>query len=158
MNRCLNLLKVKYSKKRRAPDQGPFENHGDWRCHLYGIIDPPCRCLPLCWNSCTHRWVHPLWSNESGNHTWVEVWDGDWLFTGAAEQSPEGFNRGWFVGNASQAVKDDPSESDLREAVFKKTGLTFPLSWARDVDYVNAINVTERYTAKVKPVVIPDCA
>ena len=32
----------------------------------------------------------PLWFNNSGNHTWVEIWDGDWHFTGAAEQSPEG--------------------------------------------------------------------
>lgn len=147
------LLKVKYSKKRRAPDQGPFETMETGVATCTGLailLVDACRSVGIP----ARIAGTPLWSNESGNHTWVEVWDGDWLFTGAAEQSPEGFNRGWFVGNASQAVKDDRQKA-IYASSFKKTGLTFPLSWAKDVDYVNAINVTGRYTAKVKPVVIP---
>ena len=27
----------------------------------------------------------PLWADKSGNHSWVEVWDKGWHFTGAAE-------------------------------------------------------------------------
>jgi hypothetical protein len=92
----------------------------------------------------------PLWSNNSGNHTWVEIWDGDWHFTGAAEQDPKGLDRGWFVGNAAQAVKGEP-EHAIYAGSFRRTGLSFPLVWAREVDYVSALNVTERYTARAKP-------
>lgn len=78
---------------------------------------------------------------------------GDWLFTGAAEQSPEGFNRGWFVGNASTAIQDDRRRA-IYASSFKKTGLTFPMTWARNADYVNAVNVTDRYTSGAKPEVV----
>ena len=27
----------------------------------------------------------PLWADGSGNHSWVEIWDGGWHFVGAAE-------------------------------------------------------------------------
>lgn len=147
------LLKVKYSKKRRAPDQGPFETMETGVATCTGLsilLVDACRSVGIP----ARIAGTPLWSNESGNHTWVEVWDGDWLFTGAAEQSPQGFNRGWFVDNASQAIKDDRKKA-VYASSFKKTGLSFPMVWARDVDYVCAVNVTDRYTSKVKPVVIP---
>lgn len=147
------LLKVKYSKKRRAPDQGPFETMETGVATCTGLsilLVDACRSVGIP----ARIAGTPLWSNESGNHTWVEVWDGEWLFTGAAEQSPQGFNRGWFVDNASQAIKDDRKKA-IYASSFKKTGLSFPMVWARDVDYVCAVNVTERYTSKSKPVVIP---
>ncbi len=147
------LLKVKYSKKRRAPDQGPFETMETGVATCTGLsilLVDACRSVGIP----ARMAGTPLWNNESGNHTWVEVWDGDWLFTGAAEQSPEGFNRGWFVDNASQAVKDDRRKA-IYASSFKKTGLSFPMVWARDVDYINAVNVTERYTTRAKPIVAP---
>ena len=147
------LLKVKYSRKRRAPDQGPFETMqtGVATCTgLSVLLVDACRSVGIP----ARIAGTPLWNNNSGNHTWVEIWDGKWYFTGAAEQSPEGFNRGWFVSNASQAIKDDRNKA-IYATSFKKTGLTFPLSWAQDVDYVNAINVSDRYTAKAKPAELP---
>ena len=48
-----------------------------------------------------------MWTNGRGNHTWVEIWDGDWHFVGAAEPDPNGLDRGWFAHDASLAVKDD---------------------------------------------------
>ena len=143
------LLKVKYSRKRRVPDQGPFETMETGVATCTGLsilLVDACRSVGIP----ARIAGTPLWSNNSGNHTWVEVWDGDWIFTGAAEQDPAGFNRGWFVGNASQAVKDDRRKA-IYASSFKKTGLTFPLSWAKDVDYVNAVNVTERYSVNAKP-------
>ena len=92
----------------------------------------------------------PLWLNKTGNHTWVEIWDGEWHFTGAAEADANGLNRGWFINNASQAVKEI-REHSIYASSFKKTGLSFPLNWSPSVDYVSAVNVTERYAAKVKP-------
>lgn len=147
------LLKVKYSTKRRAPDQGPFETMESGVATCTGLsilLVDACRSVGI-----PARVVGtPLWSNNTGNHTWVEIWDGDWYFTGAAEQSPEGFNRGWFVGNASQAIKNDRRHA-IYASSFRKTALSFPLSWAKEADYVSAVNVTDRYTANAKPVKLP---
>ena len=87
----------------------------------------------------------PLWFNKRGNHTWVEVWDDGWHFMGAAEPDKNGLNRGWFTHDASQAIKDDPKHA-IYASSFAKTGLTFPMVWARNAKYVSAVNVTDRYT------------
>ena len=146
------LLKVKYSTKRRVPNQGPFETMATGVATCTGLsilLVDACRAVGV-----PARIVGtPLWSNNSGNHTWVEIWDGSWLFTGAAEQNPNGFNRGWFVDNASKAIKDNQSHA-IYATSFKKTNLNFPLSWAKDVDQVSAINVTDSYTQNAKPVKI----
>ena len=84
----------------------------------------------------------PLWANKSGNHTWVEIWDDGWHFTGACEPDPKGLDRGWFGQNASQAKKDVP-EHAIYAASFRKTALTFPLVWAPDRKDVFAENVTD---------------
>lgn len=143
------LLKVKYSTTRRAPDQGPFETMQTGVATCTGLsilLVDACRSVGV-----PARVVGtPLWSNNSGNHTWVEIWDGDWHFTGAAEQDPNGLDRGWFVGNASQAVKDDRRHA-IYASSFKKTDLSFPLTWAWRADYVSAVNVTDRYAARAKP-------
>lgn len=142
-------LKVKYSTKRRIPDQGPFETMETGVATCTGLsilLVDACRSVGV-----PARVVGtPLWVNKSGNHTWVEIWDGAWHFAGAAEADPNGLDRGWFVGNASQAVKDIPEHS-IYASSFRKTGLSFPLSWARKIDYVSAVNVTDRYAAKAKP-------
>jgi poly(3-hydroxybutyrate) depolymerase len=96
----------------------------------------------------------PLWANKRGNHTWVEVWDGDWHFTGACEPDPTGLDRGWFVGDAAQAKKDS-AEHAIYAASFRKTRQHFPLVWARDNTDVPAENVTDRYTKKAVPAVDP---
>jgi hypothetical protein len=146
------LLKVKYSTKRRVPNQGPFETMATGVATCTGLsilLVDACRAIGV-----PARIVGtPLWSNNSGNHTWVEIWDGSWLFTGAAEQNPNGFNRGWFVDNASKAIKDNQRHA-IYATSFKKTNLNFPLSWAKDVDHVSAINVTDSYTQNAKPVKI----
>jgi hypothetical protein len=147
--KLFTLLKVKYSTRRRAPDQGPFETMETGVATCTGLsilLVDACRSVGVP----ARITGTPLWSNNSGNHTWVEIWDGDWHFTGAAEQSPDGLDRGWFVGNASQAVKDDRRHA-IYASSFKKTGLNFPMSWARRVDDVSAVNVTDRYIAKAKP-------
>jgi len=143
------LLKVKYSTKRRAADQGPFETMETGLATCTGLsilfVDA-CRSVGV-----PARIVGtPLWYNNSGNHTWVEIWDEKWYFTGAAEQNPKGFNLGWFVNNASKAVKDTPRNA-IYAASFKKTDTSFPMVWARDVNDVSAVNVTDRYTELAKP-------
>jgi hypothetical protein len=91
----------------------------------------------------------PLWANQRGNHTWVEIWDGDWHFTGADEYDAAGLNRGWFVGDAAQARADVPRHA-IYATSWQRDGLTFPMVWARRSDMVAAVNVTERYAKAVE--------
>ena len=38
----------------------------------------------------------PLWLDRSGNHAWVEVWDGSrWRYTGAAEPTEDRLDEAW---------------------------------------------------------------
>lgn len=146
--RLFPLLNVRYSTKRRAPDQGPLETMETGLATCTGLsilLVDACRAVGVP----ARIAGTPLWTDRSGNHTWVEIWDGDWHFMGAAEPSPDGLDRGWFVGKASQAVKDDRRHA-IYATSFRKAGLTFPLPWARRVDYVSAVNVTDRYAAKTK--------
>jgi transglutaminase-like putative cysteine protease len=147
--KLFGLLKVRYSRTRRLPHQGPFETMETGVATCTGLsilLVDACRSVGV-----PARVVGtPLWSNNSGNHTWVEIWDGGWHFTGAAEQDPNGLDRGWFAGNAAQANKDERRYA-IYASSFQKTGLTFPLSWARRVDYVSAVNVTDRYAARARP-------
>jgi dienelactone hydrolase len=94
-----------------------------------------------------------MWSNGRGNHTWAEIWDGGWHFTGADEYDKEGLNRGWFVGDAAKAQADVPAHA-IYATSWKKEGLSFPLVWAQRSQDVAAVNVTDRY-AKPEPAAAP---
>lgn len=137
------LVKVKYSTQRRRADQGPLETMESGMATCTGLsilLVDACRSVGV-----PARVVGvPTWTTVRGNHTWVEIWDGDWHFMGAAEPDPNGLDRGWFVHNASLAIKDEPDYA-IYASSFKKTGLNFLISWAYSVDYVSAVNVTDRY-------------
>jgi predicted peptidase len=141
-------LKLGYSTQRRAPNQSPKESIEQGKASCTGlsiVLSDACRsvCIPA-------RLVGtPLWTNKRGNHTWVEVWDRGWHFTGACEPDPNGLDRGWFVGDAAQAKKDVP-EHAIYAASFKKTDQHFPLVWAMRNKSVPGENVTDRY-AKPAP-------
>ena len=146
-------LKVVYSTQRKAPNQSPKESIEQGKASCTGlsiVLADACRavCIPA------RLAGTPLWANKRGNHTWVEVWDGDWHFTGACEPDPTGLDRGWFVGDAAQAKKDS-AEHAIYAASFRKTRQHFPLVWARDNTDVPAENVTDRYTKKAVPAVDP---
>jgi hypothetical protein len=143
------LLKLKYSTERKAPNQSPRESIDQGKASCTGlsiVLADACRsvCVPA-------RLVGtPLWSNKRGNHTWVEIWDKDWHFTGACEADPKGLDRGWFVGDAAKAQKDKP-EHAIYAASFKRTDTHFPLVWAMANRNVPAENVTDRYTKAATP-------
>lgn len=141
-------LKVKYSTGRRAANQGPLETIRTGLASCTGLsilLSDACRAVGVP----TRVVGTPLWANKSGNHTWIEIWDKDWHFTGACEPDPLGLDRGWFVGNASQAKKDDPQHA-IYAASFAKQATHFPLVWARRSTDVPGENVTDRY-AKPAP-------
>src|SRR5262249_2018638 len=142
-------LKVVFSTQRKAPNQSPQESIEQGKASCTGlsiVLSDACRavCVPA-------RLVGtPLWANKRGNHTWVEIWDKGWHFTGACEPDPQGLDRGWFVRDAAQAKKDSV-EHAIYAASFQKTGLHFPLVWASNNKDVPGENVTDRYAKKEGP-------
>ena len=142
-------LKVKYSTERKAPNQSPAESIAQGKASCTGLsilLSDACRsvCIPA-------RLVGtPMWANKRGNHTWVEIWDKDWHFTGACEADPKGLDRGWFTDDASKAVKDSP-EHAIFATSFKASTQHFPLVWAIGDRSVPGENVTDRYTVKTAP-------
>jgi len=142
--KLFKLVNVRYSTARRRADQSPLESMESGLATCTGLsilLVDACRSVGIP----ARLAGTPMWTNMRGNHTWVEVWDGDWHFTGAAEPDPKGLDRGWFKHDASQAQKDVPRHA-IYASSFKRTGLSFPLVWARQVDWVSAVNVTDRYT------------
>jgi len=141
-------LKVRYSTKRDRPDQSPAESKKIGLASCTGlsiILIDACRSVGI-----PARLVGiPQWANKPGNHTWVEIWDGDWYFTGACEHDANGLNRTWFVGDAALAKKDSIQHS-IYASSFKRTKTEFPMVWALGVKDVYAENVTDRYTAGKK--------
>ncbi|MEM9659225.1 MAG: transglutaminase-like domain-containing protein, partial [Planctomycetota bacterium] len=144
-NNVFKMLNVKYSTKRRKADQSPLESIESGLASCTGLsvlLIDACRAVGV-----PARFVGtPLWSDRSGNHSWVEVWDDGWRFTGAAEPSGMELDRGWFVGRAARAQRDHRLFA-IYATSFKRTPLTFPMVWDRDASYVSAVNVTDRYTA-----------
>jgi hypothetical protein len=144
LNRELfKLLNVHYGTSRRRPNQSLKESVEIGKATCTGlsiILVNACRAVGI-----PARAVGtPMWTNQRGNHTWVEIWDGTWHFTGADEYDPAGLDRGWFVGDAAQALAGVPRHA-IYATSWRRDGLTFPMVWARRSDSVAAVNVTERY-------------
>ncbi len=146
--KLFGLIKVKYSTGRKKADQSPFESMESGLASCTGLsilLVDACRSVGI-----PARIVGtPLWANKRGNHTWVEVWDQGWHFTGAAEADPQGLDRGWFVHDASQALKD-VREHAIYATSFRKTTTSFPMVWASQLSTVSAINVTDTYAPPSK--------
>jgi predicted esterase len=142
--RLFPLVQVKYSTQRGKADQSPYESMSSGLASCTGLsvlLIDACRALAI-----PARFVGtPLWSDKSGNHSWIEVWDDGWHFTGAAEPSGNQLDQAWFVGRASTALRDDPKHA-IYAVSFRKTPIRFPLVWDRSIDYISAVNVTDRYT------------
>ena len=142
-------LNVKYSTQRKKADQSPLESMESGLASCTGlsvILVDACRSIGV-----PARIVGtPLWSNKSGNHTWVEIWDNGWHFTGACEPTGDKLNEGWFVDQASKAERDHRLHA-IYAVTFRRNGQSFPMVWARDVHDVYAVNVTDRYTALRSP-------
>jgi len=140
-------LGVRYHATRRPkPDQSPYESieAGYASCTGLSILFADiCRAVGVP----ARLTGVPKWTGKRGNHTWVEIWDGQWKFLGGSEKSP--FNQTWFVKNAANA---DASKvmNRIYAASYKKTGTHFPLIWDRTARYVHATDVTGFYTRREK--------
>jgi len=134
-----DTLQVSYNAtKRPKPDQSPYESIKAHYASCTGLsilltnalrsVGIPARIAAI-----------PMWADNSGNHTWVEIWDGEWHYTGAAE--PAQLDHAWFTVKASQTDAHHP----IFASSFKKTSLSFPMRWAPRLLYVPAVDVTEDY-------------
>ena len=150
-NKVFPMVGVKYSTQRPKADQSAMESIEAGLASCTGLsvlLIDACRSVGV-----PARFVGtPLWSDGSGNHSWVEIYDdGKWHFTGAAEPSGMELNRGWFAGRASGAMEGDPRRA-IFAVTWRKVPLHFPLVWKPEDTSVGAVDVTRRY-AKDEPAV-----
>jgi len=141
-------LGVKYSTKRNKPDQAPSESIEIGLASCTGLsilLADACRAVGI-----PARLAGTAnWFDKRGNHTWVEIWDQDgWHFVGAAEPDPKGLDRGWFAGDAAKATPGS-REHGIWAVSWQATPQSVPMVWAPEVDWVHAVDVTQRYLPKV---------
>jgi hypothetical protein len=137
---------VKYSTERPKADQSPYESEACGLASCTGLavlLVDACRAVGI-----PARFVGtPRWTDNSGNHSWVEVFvDGDWHFTGASE--PAALDTTWFNAkaalNATAAVGGSPANG-IYATSFAATLRPFPLVWDQGADTVWGIDVSARY-------------
>jgi hypothetical protein len=139
------LVNVRYATSREKANQSPSESMRQSVASCTGLsilLVDACRSVGVP----ARLAGTPSWTTKRGNHTWVEIWDGDWHFVGAAEPDDRGLDHGWFVGDASRADNDQPMNR-IYATSFAETGMHFPLVWSRRDSSVPGVNVTRRYTA-----------
>jgi len=141
------LVGVKYSTGRRKPDQCPSESMESGLASCTGLtilLVDACRSVGI-----PARFTGTaLWSDESGNHSWAEIWDDGWHFTGAAEPTGDELNKAWFTGRAAKATREDPRKA-IYSVTWRKTPIHFPMVWRPEDRSINAVDVTDRYTMSV---------
>jgi len=138
------IVGVRYSTKRPKADQSPFESIDAGMASCTGLsvlLVDACRSVGV-----PARFVGtPLWTDGSGNHSWVEIWhDGDWHFTGAAEPAGDDLNRAWFADRAAGAIEGDEDHA-IYAATWRDVPQHFPMSWRPWDASVGGIDVTRRY-------------
>jgi Transglutaminase-like superfamily len=135
-----------HATKRPKPDQSPYESIKAGYASCTGLsilLIDAARAVGI-----PSRMVGtPRWTDNSGNHSWVEVWDREWSFVGACE--PSKLNEGWFIGQASKADESKP-EHRIYATSFKQTDTHFPMVWKRSSKEVPGQDVTRRYTLRRK--------
>lgn len=147
LNRTIfKMVDVHYSTGRKRALASPSESIAQHKATCTGLsilLADACRacCVPA-------RLVSVRWPHKAGNHTWVEVWDGErWRFCGADEPDPKGLDRAWFVGDAQKCAEAD-REHRAWAVSFAETGERFVPGWGRQPLW--GVDVTQRYAPKPK--------
>jgi transglutaminase-like putative cysteine protease len=141
-----NTINVHYNTGRKKPNQSPAESMAQGRATCTGLsilLIDACRAVGVPARGAGVA----SWYGKSGNHTWVEVWDGQWYFTGADEYDANGLDRGWFVGDASKAKGEMPMHA-VWATSWAPNGRRFPMAWNLRAEYVGGVNVTHRYVSR----------
>jgi len=124
-NKIFPMVEVIYSTQRPKADQSPYESIEAGMASCTGLsvlLIDACRAVGV-----PARFVGiPSWSDDSGNHSWVEVWDDGWHITGAAEPTGDELGKAWFLGRASKA-KADSERYGIFAVSYKRTPQPFPM-------------------------------
>jgi hypothetical protein len=140
-------LGVVYSTKRPKADQSPSESIKAGMASCTGLsilLINTCRSLGI-----PARFVGtPSWYNDSGNHSWVEIWDNGWHYTGAAEPVDNLLNVGWFDDYASKAIQGD-QKYGIFAVTWGPSEQFFPMDWLPGIKIYGSIDITKRYTSNV---------
>ena len=140
---------VIYSTDRPKADQSPYESIDAGMASCTGLsilLVDACRSVGV-----PARFVGtPLWYNNAGNHSWVEIWDNGWHFTGAAEPMGDKLNESWFSELAGNATKGDMTYG-IFAATWDESDIYFPMDWLPGVKMYGAIDVTDRYKSRDIP-------
>lgn len=145
--KLFSLVGVKYSTKRKRADQSPRESIESGLASCTGLsilLIDACRSVGI-----PARFAGtPLWIDGSGNHSWVEIWDEGWHYTGAAEPTGDDLDKAWFADRAATAKRDDPRHA-IYAVTWNDSPTEFPPAWREpgepDDGSVRAVNVTDRY-------------
>ena len=144
--KIFKMLDVIFSRKRPKADQSPYETIEAHMASCTGmsiLLIEACRSVGI-----PARFAGtPLWTNKSGNHSWVEVWDDGWHYTGGGEPSGDALDEAWFTERAKTAQKGHPLHA-IYATSYKHTDIIFPLPWLDDNDYIHVVDVTDRYLEK----------
>jgi transglutaminase-like putative cysteine protease len=139
-------INVHYNTTRKRNNQSPAESIEQSKATCTGlaiILVDACRTVGV-----PARVVGvPQWQQKDGNHTWTEIWDGDWFFTGADEYDKKGLNRGWFNRDAAFTSRSTNFLNQIYASSWRRTGDYFPLAWDFESRDVPAVNVSARYAA-----------
>jgi hypothetical protein len=139
------MVNVKYSTKRPKADQSPYESIEAGLASCTGLsilLIDACRAVGV-----PARFVGvPLWTDHSGNHSWVEIWDDGWHFIGAAEKSP--LDKTWF-GERAVTSNDSEWKYSIYATSYKKTNVVYPPLFDKSATYVSADIITDRYSKEV---------
>ena len=152
-NKMFEMVGVKYSTKRSKADQAPYESMETGLASCTGLsilLIDACRSIGV-----PARFVGtPMWYNNSGNHSWVEIWDNGWHVTGAAEPTGDELNNVWFSGLANRAVEGHPKYGIIA-ATWADSEIHFPMDWLQGIDSYNAVDVTASYIKNVDESLVP---
>ncbi|MEN6449887.1 MAG: transglutaminase-like domain-containing protein, partial [Thermoguttaceae bacterium] len=130
-------LNVTYhATKRPWPDQSPSESIRAGYASCTGLailLVDACRsvCVPARIVG-VPRWNSP---EPTNNHTWVEIWDGQWHFLEPARPGP--FDQAWFLSAATKA-QADCWETSIYAASFLPAETWFVMVWALGIQDVPA--------------------
>ena len=139
-------INVHYNTARKRNNQSPAESIEQGKATCTGlaiILVDACRAVGV---PARIAGV-PAWAQKEGNHTWMEIWDGDWFFTGADEYDKNGLNRAWFNSDAAITVRSANPLNQIYATSWRRTGDYFPLAWDLDSREIPAVNVSARYAA-----------
>lgn len=139
-------INVHYNTARKRNNQSPAESIAQGKATCTGlsiILVDACRAVGV---PARVAGV-PQWAQKDGNHTWVEIWDGDWFFTGADEYDKTGLNHGWFNSDAAITARSSNPLNQIYATSWRRTGDYFPLAWDLNSHNVPAVNVSARYAA-----------